>query len=68
MGTAQGIQQSFPKGETFEQALGSHVGVCPVGPGAGYLRKGVSTRGCTIMSKPSRLRDQLLIQCGQSTG
>ena len=57
MGTAQGIQQSFPKGETFEQALGSYVGVCPVGSGAGYLRKGVSTRGCTIMSKPSRLRD-----------
>lgn len=51
MGTAQGVQQSFPKGETFEQALGSHVEVCPVGPGAGYLRKGLSTQGCTKFVK-----------------
>ena len=68
MGTAQAIQQSFPKGETFEQAPGSHIGVCPVGLGAGYLRKGVSTRGCTVMSRPSKLSDQLLIQCGQCIG
>lgn len=68
MGTAQGIQQSFPKGETFEQAPGSHVEVCPVGPGAGYLRKGLSTQGCTIMSRPSRISDQLLIECGQCIG
>lgn len=66
MALPKGFSKASQRRETFEQALGSHVEVCPVGPGR-YLRKGLSTQGCTIMSRPVGLVISL-IECGQCIG